>query len=222
VYTTQAITSSGLASIARKIYTGGPLLTRVLQHWRPYVCPFDKVIEEIPPGSYVLDIGCGGGLLLGAAARIGRISGGVGFDFSMDAINVANAMTETLGPDHHLQFLHLSALDAWPQGTFTLVSMIDVMHHVPPNAQRDVFRKAANSVQPGARMLYKDIAPRPRWRAAANTVHDLLLARQWVHYVPMTTIVAWAKEEGLNLVREYRLNRLWYGHQFAVFVRPNN
>jgi 2-polyprenyl-3-methyl-5-hydroxy-6-metoxy-1,4-benzoquinol methylase len=218
--TNEAITPAAIASIAKAIYTKGPVLTRALQHWRPFICPFDLVMSEVPPGSIVLDIGCGGGLLLGALASIGRISGGVGFDFSEDAIRVATAMAESLGCDCGLKFLHLSAMDLWPDGPFTVATLIDVMHHVPVASQRDVFRKAARILRPGARLVYKDIAPRPKWRAWANTVHDLILARQWAHYLPMSTISEWAQAEGLVLVRSYQTNRLWYGHQFAVFVRP--
>lgn len=216
----EAITPAAVASIARAIYTKGPLLTRAMQHWRPFICPFDLVMQEVPPGSFVLDIACGGGLLLGALAATRRICGGVGFDFSRDAIRVAAAMTESLDCGGRLEFLHLSVMDPWPEGPFTAVTLIDVMHHVPVVSQHEVLRKAARVLPTGSRLIYKDIAPRPRWRACANTVHDLILARQWAHYVPMPTVIEWARAEGLDLLRSYQRNRLWYGHQFAVFVRP--
>ena len=215
------MTPAAVASIAREIYTQGPFLTRQLQHWRPYICPFDLVIAEVPAGSYVLDIGCGGGLLLGVLGRLQRIRGGVGFDFSPDAIKVALAMVGELKFDGGLKFELLSALDRWPEGPYTAVTLVDVMHHVPVESQRDVFRKAARMLRPGSRLIYKDIAPRPRWRAWANTLHDLILARQWVHYVPMSTIEQWAGEDGLRMLSSFRANRLWYGHHFAVFARPD-
>jgi 2-polyprenyl-3-methyl-5-hydroxy-6-metoxy-1,4-benzoquinol methylase len=130
-------------------------------------------------------------------------------------------MAESIAGDTGLRFQQLSAVDPWPQGEFTVVALIDVMHHVPVASQRDVFRKAARIIRPGARLVYKDMALRPRWRAWANTLHDLILARQWVHYVPMAAIQEWAAAEGLVLVRSYSVNRLWYGHEFAVFVRPD-
>jgi len=157
---------------------------------------------------------------VGALARMGRIRGGVGFDYSAEGIRVAQAMAKTLPAACNLRFQQLSAMDAWPQGAFTVVSLIDVMHHVPVASQREVFRTAARVLQPGARLIFKDIAPRPRWRAFANTLHDLLLARQWVHYLPMSTILDWAREDGLVFIRSYVANRLWYGHHFAVFERP--
>jgi 2-polyprenyl-3-methyl-5-hydroxy-6-metoxy-1,4-benzoquinol methylase len=216
-----AVTPGALAHIARKIYVDGPWATRQLQHWRPYVCPFDLVAEEVPEGSFVLDVGCGGGLLLGALASMGRIQGGMGFDFSADGIRVAKAMVKALPAGCNLQFEYLSALDRWPEGPFSVVTLIDVMHHVPVASQQHVFRTAARVLKPGGRLIYKEIALRPRWRAYANTLHDLLLARQWVHYLPLSKIFDWAREEGLVLVRSYTANRLWYGHQFAVFDRPS-
>jgi hypothetical protein len=42
-----------------------------------------------------------------------------------------------------------------------------------------------------------------------------------VHYVPMSTIEQWARVDGLLMLRSFRVNRLWYGHHFAVFVRSD-
>jgi 2-polyprenyl-3-methyl-5-hydroxy-6-metoxy-1,4-benzoquinol methylase len=212
-------TPSSIAGIARELYVSGPALTRSMQGWRPYICPFHKIVDEVPPGSFILDIGCGGGLLMGVLSRLGRITGGVGFDFSKLAIDVATAMSRSLGRNCGLSFELLSAVDPWPVGPFTLVTMIDVLHHIPVRLQHDIFCRAARAVKPGARLIVKDMAPRPRWRASANTLHDLLMARQWVHYVHMTTMVEWARAEDLTVTKTFQYNQLWYGHQFAVFDR---
>jgi 2-polyprenyl-3-methyl-5-hydroxy-6-metoxy-1,4-benzoquinol methylase len=170
----EPITPASLSRIAKEIYTEGPWATRLLQHWRPYICPFDLAIEHVPAGSFVLDVGCGGGLLLGALARIGRIRGGVGFDFSADGIRVAKAMLRAIPAGCDLQFHHLSAMDRWPEGPFTVVSLIDVMHHVPVAAQRDVFRTAARPAS-GASVgalsfLEYDYRLGPRRRAGAASI----------------------------------------------------
>jgi 2-polyprenyl-3-methyl-5-hydroxy-6-metoxy-1,4-benzoquinol methylase len=215
-----AVTPAALAAVARQIYTAGPLLTRLMQHWRPYICPLEQVVNEVPAGAYVLDVGCGGGLLLGAMARMGRIRGGVGVDFSADGIEAAGVMAKSLGGGARLDFRRISAEDTWPEAPYTAVTLVDVMHHVPPPVQREVFQRVSAAVKPGALLIYKDIAQSPKWRMWANTLHDLVIARQWVHYVPLAAIEEWAAADGLRLVRKYRLDRLWYGHEFALFERP--
>src|SRR4051812_38352748 len=83
-------TPASLAAVAGSLYTEGPRVLRALQHYRPYICPFHRLIGCVPagpaPGPSVLDIGCGGGLflmLLAMAARVGR---GVGLDAAGPAI----------------------------------------------------------------------------------------------------------------------------------------
>jgi 2-polyprenyl-3-methyl-5-hydroxy-6-metoxy-1,4-benzoquinol methylase len=217
---TGEMSSREIADMARRLYVEGPVLLRSLQHWRPYICPFGALAELVPPGGRVLDVGCGGGLFLGILALSRRIAGGVGFDSNGQAIAQAQAMTRQLPANHGVVFEHLSVSDAWPSGTFDAVSLIDVMHHVPLAHQAAVFAAAASRVAPGGVLIYKDIAPTPHWRAFANRLHDLLLARQWIHYAAAGGIEGWGREQGMTLEFRRRIDMLWYGHDLAVFRRP--
>lgn len=210
-----------LAARARRLFTTGPVLKRLIQHYRPYICPFGQLVEQIPPGSTVLDAGCGGGLFLGLLASTGRIARGTGFDSSGPAIEIARRMAERLPAEQQvLTFHQLDAAAPWPNGPFDVVSIIDVMHHVPPRQHRELIQRAAERLGPGGTLLVKDIPPRPYWRACANRAHDLALARQWVHLPRPEDIRSWAEGEGLSLARSERINMLWYGHELMVFVKP--
>lgn len=208
--------------MAASMFPEGPVLMRLMQRWRPYICPFEKLLVHVPVGSSVLDVGCGGGLFLGLLHQTGRLGRGVGFDASPQAIQVAQKMAarvQTNGGGRVLSFQQQDVVDPWPAGEFDVVSMIDLMHHVAPGAQRRVLVMAAERVGAGGRLLYKDMSTRPRWRALASRAHDLLISRQWIHYAPVTAVEAWADECGLKLVHAARINRLWYGHDLRVFER---
>ena len=56
------LTAGALSRMAAGIYPEGPVLFRALQKYRPYICPFEALIEEVPEGASVLDIGCGSGV----------------------------------------------------------------------------------------------------------------------------------------------------------------
>ena len=212
-----------LAAAAAALYAEGPTLLRALQRWRPYISPFDRLLDCVPPGSSVLDVGCGGGLFLALLAHENRIRLGVGFDANPAVIDLAGRMAKRAaggGSSAELRFERRDVADPWPGGTFDVVSVIDVLHHVPTAAQRAALAAAAERVAPGGRLLYKDMCRRPLWRAAANQLHDLVVARQWIHHVAVEEVEQWASETGLRLALAERVNRLCYGHDLRVFERP--
>src|SRR5262245_42633965 len=91
-------TRNDLARSARRLFSGAPPVTRLLQSLRPYICPFEEIIDFVPANSRVLDLGCGSGLFLGLLWQAGKLREGVGCDTSASAVNVARATTSSLGP----------------------------------------------------------------------------------------------------------------------------
>ena len=206
------------------MWTHGPVIPRRMQHLRPYICPFDKLLTHIEPRSRVLDVGCGRGLFLGLLhhARLlapAPVATSVGFDCSPEAIVIARMMARRAGAGNSVRFERRDAADTWPAGVFDAVSIIDVMHHLPLHARRTVVHQAASRVRPGGVLLYKDMTPRS-WRSLANSMHDLAVAREWVTYTPVASVEAWAQEAGLRLHHAEAFERLWYGHELRVFVKP--
>ncbi len=216
-------TPAGLSAVAASLYTEGPLLMRLLQRYRPFICPFELLVPLVPEGSSVLDVGCGGGLLLALLAASGRLSRGVGFDSSKPAIEAAEGMARRarerfLGVK--LEFERLDVGAPWPAGEFDAVCIVDVMHHVPRGAWKSVLKLAFEKLRPGGVLVYKDMCREPAWRAWANRGHDLVLARQWIRYAPIAQIEVWCKELGLLLERRENATRWWYGHELRAFRRP--
>lgn len=218
---------SQLVEWSRRSYPRGAWLLRRLQHYRPFICPFEVLLEHAPANAWVLDVGCGGGLWLRLLEAAGKLRVGIGFDSSPGAIALAQGSEPALGAERagaSLSFRLLSVDAPWPgppsdPERFDLVSIIDVLHHVPVGAQEGVIRQAARRVGPGGTLLYKDMGRRPLWRAWMNRLHDLAMARQWINYVDPALVEAWAAEEGLRLVHSERLNRWWYAHDLRVFKR---
>lgn len=219
---TGSLSTAALVATARTLYADGPAVHRGMMGLRPYICPFDRLLELVPSGSSVLDIGCGCGLFLGLLAATGGEPKGVGFDVSTEAIATARTMARRLAETQaatDLTFERIGPDEAWPEGPYDVVSLIDVIHHVPPDHQRALFASAAAAVRPGGLLLFKDIGPRPFWRACMNRLHDLVVAREWIHLLSADVIETWGREEGLELLRRERINCLWYGHDLLLFRR---
>ena len=206
----------------KALFSHGPLLARTIQSLRPYICPFHQLLAVVPKDSSVLDVGCGSGIFLGLLMKKVGLRAGLGFDFSQSAIELASFMRENL-PEHlakNIRFERRNANQSWPSGIFDVVSMIDVMHHVSPTAQRAVFMQAIDHLAPGGLFLYKDMANRPASFALANRLHDLIMAQQWINYVPISLIRSWGIEAGLEIKQESKCHMIWYAHEWIVFKKP--
>ena len=191
---------------------------RHMQALRRLIAPFDELIDAVPDGARLLDVGCGGGLFLALLALKERIASGTGFDASATAIHAATAMKARHPSGKLLNFRCLDVDAPWPEGPFDVVSLIDVMHHMPEKQRAGVVHRAAKCLKPGGILLYKDMASRPLWCKAANILHDLVLARQWITHVPFAEMCAWAKDAELSLEEgPASKRRFWYMHEPAVF-----
>ena len=193
-----------------------PAPTRHIQRLRPYICPFEQVVARVPPGGRVLDVGCGSGTLLALLARHAGIAAGVGYDLSARAV----AAAKRLGDDR-LRFHTAAQFAARPFDRFDAVTMVDVLHHVPPDDQQDFVRATTRRVAPGGLLVYKDMRATDAAARWWNRCHDLLMARQWIHYRPVETVMQWCLAEGLFPIEQsrYRCLRL-YDHDLLVARRP--
>lgn len=214
-----------IRQLASDLYRDGPPFVRFLQRNRDRICPLDVLLETVPPASSVLDVGCGAGLFVMLLAATGRASSAVGVDTNEKALAAARQAARRLGTaagaaPGAFAFRTVRSSAGWPGGPFDVVSLIDVMHHVPPEERRAFLSAASRRVRPGGLLVYKDVCSAPAWRAWANRLHDLVLARQWVHEAPLADIEAWAAATGLVVRQRRRYARLIYGHELVVFRKP--
>lgn len=193
-------------------------LAAFFTRYRPYICPFDSLLSAVPRRTRMLDIGCGNGLFLYMAWAQGRLMEGIGFDLVANEITAGRRALMELGVEA-IDLQVATDSDAWPPGSFDVVSVIDVMHHVPSKAQREFLEKACVKVAPGGKLIYKDMCHAPAWRAWGNRLHDLLKARQWIHHCLIEDVEQWVAGQGFELTLEKTINMYFYGHELRVFER---
>ena len=214
------ITAGDLSALYARVFAACAVPRRTILKYRPFICPLEELLPFVPDGSSVLDIGCGCGLFLLALAFAGKRISGVGIDTAPDAIRAARLAARTAeiaATGSTLSFETACGTEEWPAGQFDVVSLIDVVHHVPGARQRSFVAAAAARVRPGGVLIYKDMCGRPVWRSCANRLHDLLLARQWIRYREMDEVREWAGSLGLMPRVRRDFVRLWYGHELCVF-----
>jgi 2-polyprenyl-3-methyl-5-hydroxy-6-metoxy-1,4-benzoquinol methylase len=211
-----------IVSDAKALFSHGPIFPRTVQRLGAYVCPFHELLALVPKGASVLDVGCGSGIFLGLLMKQVGPRLALGFDASQYAIGIAENMRQNLpqAAANKIAFERRDVNQSWPAGRFDVVSIIDVMHHVSSDVQSKLFLDALDHVAPGGLLLYKDMADRPVILALANWLHDLIMARQWIRYVPIARIRSWGIQSGLSVEKESQCRVLWYAHEWILFKKP--
>jgi len=208
-----------VVAITRRIYSQAKGIVRAKQAIRARICPFHILAGYVPTGGTVLDVGCGNGLWILLLAQLGRLRGAVGFDTNAKTIAVAQQAANQFTNSNIVRFEYRDANDEWPSGQFDMVSLIDVLHHVPPQHQINVLKAASECVAEGGLLLFKDIGTRPLWRAWANRMHDLLFAGEWVNYRDVDDVILWAEDEGLHVEDRGAVDMYWYRHEWCILRR---
>ncbi len=216
------LNSKHLSQRIRELYGKQPPSRRLIQSLRTYICPLDTIIECIPSGDEVFDIGCGCGALLAVLADVGKIGFGEGVDPNPVTIGVAQQVTQHFKSNNvHLNFTVASSWENWPDRQFDAVILIDVMHHIPVSERPQFFREVAKRVRVGGILIYKDMCMAPWWRAVANRLHDLIMAQQLIHHEPIVNVEKMAGLNKLTLEMKRDIALFWYGHELRVFRKEN-
>lgn len=210
------LTIKAAIDFGKKINGG---LNRLLIRLRPFICPFEDLLEAVPFDAEALDIGCGSGFWLYLVWLQKNPKHITGIDPSRTKIKSARHAFLTIPIPS--SFLVQSDPYLWPTKEYDVVSMIDVLHHIPPAFQERFFRQAVSRVGDGGVLIYKDMCCRPLWKAIFNQMHDLIFARQWIYHVDIKKVEAWAADEDLELRRTAERTLYCYGHELRCFARPS-
>ncbi len=125
----------------------------------------DEIGQYLPERGNVLDIGCGFGLfsLYFALARPGVDFTGV--DLSGRRIGMARRAAERLSI-RNARYVEGNATTFDPDSGFEAAYMLDIVHHIPPDAVEPLIARLHRNLVPGGRLIIKDVDDRPflkRW-----------------------------------------------------------
>jgi 2-polyprenyl-3-methyl-5-hydroxy-6-metoxy-1,4-benzoquinol methylase len=177
----------------------------VLQSWR-----IRKAAPYIPRGAHILDIGCGDGALFRALQ--GRIASGVGID------------TAPVPGDHgSFRFIQGYAPEALPEGDrYDAITMLAVLEHIPPEAQRDLAAMCVSLLRPQGRIVCT--VPSPKVDSLIHLgqrlrILDGMAEHEHYGFEPADTVRLFT-ESGFTV---HRARRFQLGlNNLFVFSRPDD
>ena len=116
----------------------------------------------LPDEGKILDIGCGFGLF---AAYFGQTQPRrqiTGIDPDARRIKMAERVAASLGLTQH-SFLAKDARDLTDAGPFDAAYILDVMHHIPADAQEPLLARLRELLVPRGTLIIKDITTEPHF-----------------------------------------------------------
>ena len=184
-------------------------------------------------GKAVVDVGCGGGILAEAMARLGaRVTG---IDLSAKPIAVAKLHRLESGVDVDYRLVAAETLAAESPAAFDVVTCMELLEHVPSPAS--TISACANLAKPGGTVVFSTISRNPKSYLYAIVGAEYVLGllprgtHDWSRFIRPSELAHDARRAGLDvlqfcgmqynpLTRGYRLSADTAVNYLAAFRKP--
>jgi 2-polyprenyl-3-methyl-5-hydroxy-6-metoxy-1,4-benzoquinol methylase len=183
--------------------------------YRPYICPFDRLLRLIPEHKKVFDVGCGSGIFLMLVGEYCKPAKLGGVEIEAELIRNAAALLSSYNVR-----TDLSLYDGFqfPEAMkeYDMIFLIDVFHHVPKEFQISFLENLFSVMRPGSVLVCKDIDASKKVLVIFNKLHDLIVTGAPRHEIAFGDAVRLLKEIGFNLISQDYIRRFWYPHYLIV------
>jgi len=159
-------------------------------------------IEGLAPlaGKRVLDVGCGGGILSEAMARLGATVTGI--DLSEKPLRVAELHLLESGLSVSYQKASAEDLSRTQPETFDVVTCMELLEHVPDPSS--TVAACAKLVKPGGRVFFSTINRNPKAYLFAVIGAEYLLGmlpkgtHDYARFIKPSELSRWCRDAGLE------------------------
>lgn len=193
-------------------------LSKIKTIYRPYICPFDDLLNKISKDSSIFDIGCGSGSFLSLITNFTSPKKIGGIEISEHLIENAKQLLAKFNVEQHIYKYDGSNI---PDEIvdFDIISMIDVYHHIPLDYQVSFMKQLYSKMKPGSTLIFKDInLANPL--VIMNKLHDLLLSSEVGHEISFKNAQHLLEDIGFKIIEKSKKTMLFYPH-FTLYAQKN-
>jgi 2-polyprenyl-3-methyl-5-hydroxy-6-metoxy-1,4-benzoquinol methylase len=189
------------------------LIDRVKTVYRPYICPFDDLLNLIPENQMLLDIGCGAGTFLQLVAKYRRPQTLAGLETRTSLIDSARSSLSEVSREipTRLEVYNGSDIPLWISH-YNCVLLIDVLHHLRASQQFQFLRNLFSILKPGAQLIIKDIDAQERFWCMFNKLHDIVVSRELSHEMGACQVESVLREIGFRTCGITKKRLIVYPH----------
>lgn len=192
-------------------------ISKIKIAYRPYVCPFNEILELVGENKSVFDVGCGSGMLLALMAEYQKPKKLGGLEINQNLVENAKVLLKEYSIPASVT---LQNGQDFPEEIkdYDFVTMIDVLHHVPQELQIEYLKNLLKKMKKGSRLIFKDIdASSPL--VIFNKMHDLIFAKQIVHERTFKEMIKFFKEEKVEIEIAYCKRMLYFPHYMIMIKK---
>jgi cyclopropane fatty-acyl-phospholipid synthase-like methyltransferase len=211
----------GATELSRQLQKNIPstsFLNKIKIAYRPYICPFDRLLALIPPHGKIFDIGCGSGMFLMLAAEFTRPAQLGGIEVSSELVQNATELLKSYQLPLDLQLYDGVTLPDSIKA-YDLIFLIDVLHHISPTNQIPFLRNIYDKMGAGSKLVLKDIDGAQKLWSYFNKMHDFVFSGEVGNELPSGQVLQECRNIGFA-VEAFSLQRmLVYPHYTMVLVK---
>jgi 2-polyprenyl-3-methyl-5-hydroxy-6-metoxy-1,4-benzoquinol methylase len=180
---------------------------------RPFIFPFDAVLEEVPRESKILDAGSAYGSFSIKMAKRDPLSKVVGVEISPERVRSSRESAGSLG---NVDFVACDFTE-FKGGKFDAVTCLDVMHHVPKASHESFLRKAREVLNDGGVLILVEINRLPTLKYYWNYLHDLVVSRSTqLNYIRPHNMADMIRSSGFRIESVRKASKLMYSRYMII------
>ncbi len=158
-------------AVARRLYAGEPLGTRLFVLARRMLAPLPAIAARIPPVGAILDVGCGHGLFSLALASADPNRRIVGIDPSPAKIAAAARAGGAFG---NVEFRE-GVVESIDGESFAAIVVLDVLYLLPEAQKKSLLAACRRLLAPGGTLVLKTNDTHPAWKYFVARTQERLM-----------------------------------------------